>query len=201
MATNYSTSEIKKKKEETGIEAPKKLDIQTKTKTVSATDKLLKRFIKTDAKSVKDFVIYEFLIPNAVKLARDSIVNALDMFLLGKCGGSKASNTNYTSFSNGSSNNNSGSRWSGESNKQRSIERLESILFNSRADAEDYLDAIRERIITFKRCSLLDCFDMLQKTETSPADDSYGWRDISMAEIYACQGGFAIRYPRVICIN
>lgn len=200
MATNYSVKEVKAKASANGKEPVKKLNITTKVKTESATDKLLKRFIKTDAKGLKEYVVNEFLIPNAIRLLRDTAVNAIDMLLLGKMSGKSSSsgNTNYTSFGSG---NGQQSRWSNESNKQKSIDRLQAVLFESRQDAEDYIEAVRERIRSYGRCSLLDCFDMLEKTNCAPTDDNYGWKDFSTATAYACQGGFAIDYPRVICIN
>lgn len=203
MPTNYSTKEVKAKAAAAGKPEVKKLNIATRTKQVSATDKLLKRFIKTDAKSLKEYVINDFLIPNCLRLLRDTAVNAIDMLLLGKAGGKSSSGNSgtrdYTSFS-GSGVASNGSRWSPEANKQRSIDKLSSIIFNSRGDAEAFLGAIDERIRLYKRCSLLDCFDMLEKTNTSPTDENYGWRSIDGAEIRACQGGFEIIYPRVICI-
>lgn len=198
---DYSVKDIKAKAKAAGKPEVQKLNIQTKTKTMSATDKLIKRFVKTDAASLKEYVINEFLIPNALLLVRNTLVNTIDMMFLGKAGATGTSgHKNYTSFS-GTGISSNANRWSQESVKQRSIDRLSSLVFNSRADAENFLAAIDERIRTYKRCSLLDCFDMLEKTNTSPTDENYGWRSIDGAVIRACQGGFEIVYPRVICIS
>lgn len=165
----------------------RKLDPVVKKDGIVSTKKPLSKkfaevFIKEDIKDVKEYIIFDVLIPGAKKL----FLNTLSMILIGEAmdTGKSRSRDGRTSYS------------SYYRSKDRERERKEryyedehldyqDIVLSRRSDAEDVVDALHERIDKFGSASIADLFDLID-VASKYTDNNYGWtskRDIGVRRV------------------
>lgn len=161
--------------------------------------KIANLFIKSDFESVKKWVIEEKLVPGATNLFLDT----LSMFLTGDSR-YRSSRTNY---------NNSSRILVGPKDDQTDVRRTiarsrsdyRDIIFASKEDAMDVVDAMKATIDRYERgVSILDLFDFADKADKcTSADDNYGWKELpedTRSYVIQTSEGYELRLPGVVVL-
>lgn len=185
-------------------EAPqKKEDI---AKVLSGNAKLRRRgltkrfadiFFAGDIKDVKTYIFTDVLVPAIKETFRDIWTKGLDMMLWGDTAPRKKSSSSSggTYISYGSSFR-SDSKERLPSKQNRLLHRFDDIVLESRADAEELIETLNDRIKRYGEATVGDLYDVLEITPTWADDvEAWGWTDIRSASITRNREGYIVELP------
>lgn len=173
--------------------------------------KFVNSFFAADFETVKKTAWKEVIAPGIRDLVFETGSNALSMFLFGDTAGvgrGRSRGTHYESIYNSRSNVGRAAATRNSkptsSNKRRSIPgpySYEEVCCETRADAKDLIDNMRDIVETYGYISVMDLYD-LAEMDTEFTDQNYGWDDVSGASIYkAAPDEYIIKMERPIPLN
>lgn len=166
-----------------------------KTKKKTLVQKFAEAFVPEDVSNVKEYIFEDLMIPAAKKLIDDIVSNGVSMLLWGGKGrsnsGSKASRINYNSL-----HDNRGSSVA----RTRSRYDYDDVILDTRRDADDVLERMREIVREYGMVSVADLYDLVGITGNY-TDNKYGWTDIRNAYVEHVRDGYLIRMPRIVPLN
>lgn len=205
LPSNSKKSKTAQEKTENRIKpVVKKGDVVRKKKSTSR--KFIDSFFGEDISNVKDYLIFDVVIPSLKDGIIDAVTNGLTMLLTGNRGSSKHRGSRIVS--NGGTNyskiytlNGSGSRSDRPFNKARDSRYAmtngmeDEIILQSRAEAEEVLEVLICRVEDYGNATVGDLYDALGET-SSPTDRKWGWFDLSSARVVRVTDGYLIRLPR-----
>lgn len=187
--------DAKQKQEMEGKRAEKIVRGKVKTKK-NEMRKLTDIFISEDVSNVKNYIIFDVLIPTFKKTIYDIVVNSLDISLFGGRGGSKrsrADRVSYDSYSRRDERTYSSSRTtSGYS--------YDDIILETRGEAVAVLSRMDEIMEEYEIVRVADLYDLVGITGEH-TDNKYGWTNIRNAEIVRVRDGYTIKMPRALPIR
>ena len=200
---NYPSNSAKSKEKES-VERVKRESVvsgATKTRKQNELQKAAKSFISTDLSSIGKYILGSVLIPNAKKIISDIVTNSINMMLYGENGYYKSSSSfpaskiSYNKMFTGGP--------IQDYSKMKAANGLEydDILFDNRGDAEAVLSALEDIINQFGKASVCDLYDLAQITTSNYMLDKYGWTDLHTAQIRVVNGGYVIKFPRVVALD
>jgi hypothetical protein len=155
-----------------------------KTKKKSALERFSDDFFSGDAKTIKEYAVKDVLIPSFKRMLSTLVSNAVDILLFGEVKNksfpdgrsNKYSYTSYSSYYDGGS--------QIKTRQTRPIipqrEDYRKWVFTE-SDAKRALMFLRNEIANYDRVSLSKLYQFCGKT-WSPADENYGWFDLSTAD-------------------
>lgn len=180
-------------------EAPKKV-VSAKPK-VKKKSEVANAFISDDAKNVKNYIIFDVLIPSMKKALSDIITDGIDMILFGETRSTKkvsqSTRVSYGSYYASDSRRDRNYRSTYDRTPSRSYENL---IFESRADAEAVLDAMLDVLDRYQIVSVSDMYEFADMS-SNYTDNNLGWDDLSNARIERVRDGYRIRLPRPIPLD
>mgnify|MGYP000009259717 FL=1 len=166
-----------------------------KTKKKKGVSKLKEALIADSAKDVGSHAFLDVLIPAMKKAFSDIVKDGVDMILYGETRGRKSSsNASYVSYRTYSDRDRDRRDDRRSSN---SIFNLDDIILESRADADDVLDAMSDLIETYESVSVADLYDLIGIDVSGRYTyNDYGWTSLRNAEIVEVHEGYWIKLPR-----
>ena len=183
------------------IETPKKQGVKQvatgKIRKPSVGEKFREAFIAEDAKTVKQYVIFDVIFPGLKDLTLSILHGAVDMIFTGKTTGKKR-NGYY-----GVNHNNYGGYYGGsgsQANNQVKSWTYENVTFANRNEAEDVLEQMRVYLDEYHRVSIAT-FNELAGVTGEYTDNRYGWKTLSDAKVMYHQGEYFIDFPRPRDLN
>lgn len=175
--------------------------VQAHKKKKGLSEKFAESFVKEDTDSVKDYVIFDVIVPAVKDIASDVITGAVDMLLYGETRGRGRSRrrgstkVSYDSFYRNTSRSSS-HRSNSRRDERRKKENYNDILYDSRDDADEVLDTLLELIETDGEATIADLYDLSGITADF-ADEGWGWTNLSSAKVRKDRsGGWYIDLPR-----
>lgn len=154
-------------------------------------------FIAEDLQSVKDYILWDVLIP----YAKDTIEDIIHVMLRGKDNVSSRRKTAGSRISYGRYYEKN-ERREYESNRARPAFDYGDIIFESRGDAEVVLMAMDEALQKFGVVSVGDLYDLAEVSTTNYAVNKYGWTDIHSATVVGNpRDGYRIKLPRALPLD
>jgi len=81
------------------------------------------------------------------------------------------------------------------SDKARTLHDFDDVILESRGEAEDVLDRMRELIAQFDVATVADFYDLVGITSNF-TEDKWGWTDLRSARVTHVRGGYLISMPR-----
>lgn len=159
----------------------------------SAFKRVMDSFIKTDAKTIRDFMIDDFIIPNIKK----GILEVINMIFYNtpttqKSQGWNSPKISYGGFVNGTAQN------SHRTQTKRDVGfNFDKIVFASRGDAERVLNAMCGAIEQYGVVSVLDLYDLAHISVDIFTADKYGWKDLSTADVVRGSDGYYLKLPDI----
>lgn len=162
------------------------------------TRKLTDVFIAEDAVNVKNYVLFDVIVPSIKKALYDLVVGALDMTLFGGRGngGAKRSTADKVSYKdyNGISSRRD-DRFT--STKTATGYSYDDITLESRGEAEAVLSRMDEIIEEYNEVRVADLYDLVGITGEY-TDNKYGWTNIRSARVVRTRDGYKIEMPRAL---
>lgn len=162
------------------------------------TRKITDVFITEDAANVKNYVLFDVIVPSIKKALYDLVVGALDMTLFGGRGGgsnkrSTADKVSYKDY-NGISRRDDRPH---DSTRTMSGYSYDTITLESRGEAESVLARMDEIIEEYDEVRVADLYDLVGITGDY-TDNKYGWKNIRSARVVRTRDGYKIEMPRAL---
>lgn len=176
------------------------------TKKPQSTGKsFLQEFIVEDCKSIRDYLIFDVLIPASKNAISDLVTGGVDMLLFGSAGGRRSTRSSGTNYSTISTNRAGGQKIIRyEDNNKPANPRVSNngtfryndIYFRSRGEAEAVLSAAIDTLEKYEALSVADLYDICGM-DSDYTDNKYGWTNLNGACVQRTSDGFMIKMPRV----
>ena len=190
-------------KEEQAKKAAESKNLQ---KVVSGNVKVRKRseatkfkdlFISEDAHNVGSYILMEVLVPATKKAIADIVTNGIDMLLYGESGsGRRRSNADRVSFDKMYDRGDSRR----VASSSRSTYNYDELYFETRGEAEDVLDRMREIVSNYGIVSVADLYE-LAGVVGNYTDQRYRWTGLRNTDVVRTRYGYQIRLPRAMVIE
>ena len=153
--------------------------------------------LSEDGKKVKQYVLFDVLIPAVKKAISDIVTNGIDMLLYGETRSERRTGvTNYVSY------NRAYDRVRDRDDRRavRSTYSFDDVILDRKSDADDVLDAMNDIIDHYGVVSVADYYDLVGITENY-TDNKYGWTSLRSAEVVRVRDGYSIRLPKAMVID
>ena len=169
----------------------------------SAGRKFLSEFLADDISNIKDYILWDVLLPAVKNAISDTITNGIDMLLFGQTR-TRGSNTvkRITPYSSLYSSSNRVVKYNDiqeqQSRKNRGLSgySYQEVVLASRPEAEDVLAHMRIYLDRYGVVSVSDLYDAVGEVPEM-MDTKWGWTDLTGACVQRCSDGYLIRMPRV----
>lgn len=198
---NYG-SNSHKSKEQTPDIPEKKTEQVTTGKVVVRKKPLGKKFLETfvqeDGTSLKEYLIFDVVVPATKNLLLDLLQQGSQRLFYGSSRPA-SSRQNYTGggtqvrYNSMYGTGNQGSPRS-ISNRSRSVHDFSEVMLDSRVEAENVLDRLGDLIEQYGIASVSDFYDCVGITG-SFTDNKYGWTNLAQAHVRQTRGGYLIEFP------
>lgn len=170
-----------------------------KVKKESVGKKFSNVFLSDTFDNVKNYLVFDVIVPAVKDLVVDMISNGTNMLVYGNSSSGRSRNkrsgekTSYTSYYRGGSNKDKDER----KTVSRDRHGLSEIIFESRTDAKEVTDMMLELLDKFKVVSVADYYELSNAADLeSYTDRKYGWYELDEMTITRDREGYKIRLPR-----
>ena len=176
-------------------------------------DNFLKKIVSSDIKSTYVNVTNDVVIPGVKNLLITVLKRSIDYLFTGGYSSSGTSwasgdRIDYSKYFSRSQNINSagGAVKSFTPNVMPStsiamkMDEINSIVYPTRAEAEDILFKLKEYCAKYQMVSVLDYYDLIGK-KTSPAINKYGWNSLENVDITSTFEGYKIVFPKIVILE
>lgn len=188
-----------KSKEETEISEEKKeiapitTNVVTKEKRVRS--KFADAFFGEEIGSVKDYIIYDVIVPAVKNTIVDGITNTVEMIFGVSPRKGKGRDRDYVSYASYYKSDRRDSRRTDYADRSARYD-YRDITFASRVDADEVLNALRDLVEDYRQASVADLYDLCGITGNFQ-DHKYGWYDLRGTRVVRVRDGYEIDLPRV----
>ena len=167
---------------------------KVKTKKKSGANKFSDVFVTEDISSVKDYILYEVLLPAAKKTLSEIVSNGIDMLLYGETKSKSKSRGSKVSYSKYYDDREDDYR---RSSRRRAVGYdYEDVILESRREAEEVLNRMEDLIDSYGVVSVADLYDLVG-ISGKYTDNKYGWTNLRDADIERTRDGYLLVFPRV----
>jgi hypothetical protein len=165
--------------------------------------KFTETFLGEDIENVKDYLIFDVLIPKAKETISDFVSQGIDILLFGektsksdrvKRSGGK-SYVSYSSYYEKPENN---SRYSRPTSRSRHS--FDDILLETRGEADEVLSCLVELVDRYGCATVADLYDLVGVT-SEYTDNKWGWEMLGDASIRRTRDGYLLELPRPIVLE
>jgi hypothetical protein len=159
-------------------------------------DKFGGAFLSEDSGTVVNYVVMEVLVPAAKNMISDSISQGIERILFGDSkprSQSRSGHTNYSTYSDRYKTRDENRREM--SRRSRATHDFSDVILESRGEAEDVLDGLRNLISQYEVATVNELYDLVGLTGEF-TDDKWGWYDLRSASVRAIRGGYLLNLPR-----
>lgn len=169
-----------------------------KTHKPSPFKRLKDNFVEEDGSTVKQYIIFDVIIPGIKNIVADSLINTINMIFFGEGkpksnvirNGKKSSIIHYDK----PSYRQESSARRMLSSKARSRHDFKEIVMESRGEAEEVLSQLVDLIVDYEEATVQDFYSLVGITSNS-IDPKWGWKDLSMACVKRVRDGYIIDMP------
>lgn len=164
-------------------------------------------FIAEDIGVVKDYVVNDLVIPWTKDLIGDILHNTVDMLFFGKNSGrssrSRSGSGRRADVGHVSYRSYYDDKRDREERRDRSNSRFtyDDIVFDSRIDAENVLEQMKDIIDTYDLVRVLDLYDLAGVSPAPHTGHNFGWTNLSRAYVDRVRDGYIIKLPKPVAID
>ncbi len=199
LSVSAPSNSIKNREEKEKKKVEKVITGNVIRKKPSVSKKVTDVFLGEDIDNIKDYVIFDVMIPALKDLIFDVFSGGLSMTLFGNSTrkNSKLYNNkgntyvSYNSMYNGSSKNSQRSI----TDRSRSLYNFDEIILESKAEADEVLSNLVDLIDDYGIASVGDLYDSLG-IHSDFTDQSYGWMNLSSASVRRVREGYILHLPK-----
>jgi hypothetical protein len=161
--------------------------------------KFKETFVGKDAGNVKNYIIWDVLVPAAKATLDDIVSSGVKMILFGEVRPNNVRRERGRSYVSYDKAWNSRDRTT-STRESSSTNRARHIILGSRSEAEDVLSFMSDLIVSYGQATVGDLLSLVGMT-TAFTDESYGWDDLSRASVSRVPNGYLIQVPRPILLD
>ena len=197
-----NSHKFKEEQKETQGENKKRVEkVVTGAVKVKKKNNFASAIISEDAKSVKNYVLMDVLVPAFKKLISDIVTDGIDIILYGGTNkGKKRGNIDYVSYNKFAGGGRDDNR-DFNAYKARTGYSYDDIKLESRGEAEAVLRHMGDLIETYGVVSVADLYDLVGESHNY-TDNKYGWTNLRNAEpVRARGGGYLLSLPKALPID
>lgn len=194
----YQANSHKAKAEKQAVEKKKIEKVvkgKVKVKKKGELGKFAGMFISEDAGDVKSYILMDVIVP----LIKKGITETVDMILYGGSGSGSGRGSSKISYSSYYDRRDSDRRASHSTVRTGRYD-FDSIILESRGEAEEVLDRLCELIDTYKVASVADLYDLVG-VDFEYTDNKYGWMNLRNAEVVRVRDGYTLKLPKAVPID
>lgn len=207
MSEEFASNSHKSREERKKV--PKVIQGEATLKKKTSTQKFAENFISDDVQSVKNYIMFDVLVPALKDTFYDMVTSGLSM-LLGtdvrssrRHGGGPNQRESYSGYYN--NRNTSRTSYGSRSDDRDHIrvhdrESIDDILLDTRGEAEAVRDIMDGIIDNYGSASVLDLKEATGMSTTAQ-DSKYGWYDLNSSSIARTKDGYLLRLPRVTLLD
>lgn len=156
-------------------------------------------FFAKDIDDVKNYLIYDVLLPEAKDALYALINNGAQMFLYGETRNKRNPNTNGIRFSYNKCYDQGKPERNTLTNKAN-LTRLDDVVFDDMRDAEEVLNSMVDILETYGTVSVSEFCELANRPDEY-TDRKYGWTNLATAEVRRMSGGgYYIKFPKAILL-
>ncbi len=201
-------------------EAPpeeKKIERVTEGKVIRQKPSLGKRFtslfIAGDQDSVMKYVMMDVLLPGARDMVADAVTQYVERMIFGEARstsrrpGIRSASTgvpgyvSYNRYAAGASKATpEAPRAGGLSVRDRATHNFESLVLETRPDAEEVIDRLFDLIAKYEQATVADLYELSGLTSEF-TDQNWGWTDIRGADVQRVRNGYLLRLPAPVSLK
>lgn len=195
-----SNSHKSKEKKKEVVESKKIIKGKVSRKKETLGRRVKDEFISEDSKGVFEYLLTDVFIPAAKDTIMNLISGGIEMMLYGTDDGGyrrdrRGRDRNRTRVSYDSYYDRNDRR--SERRSRRNTHRIDDVIFDSRAEAEDVLSTMIDYIDTYDFVTIGHFYDMVGES-TTPGDFKWGWERLGDAKVVREREGYVISTPRPI---
>ena len=200
MTNNYVNNSLKnrEKHQDQKKQVVKVVKGKAKTKKKSELSRIASNIISEEAKSIKEYAIYDVVIPVVKDTITQLIKGSIDMLFYGEVRSSSSSRRTSSNASRVSYRD-----YYDDRNIRRDLTRTstrysyDDITFEYRQDAEEVLNRMDEIVEQYGVVTVADLFDLAGITGNGYTDQNYGWTSTRSASVERNrQGEFILKLQR-----
>ena len=186
MTNNYVNNSLKNREnhQDQKKQVVKVVKGKAKTKKKSELSRIASNIISEEAKSIKEYAIYDVVIPVVKDTITQLIKGSIDMLFYGEVRSSSSSRRNSSNASRVSYRD-----YYDDRNTRRDLTRTstrysyDDITFECRQDAEEVLNRMDEIVEQYGVVTVADLFDLAGITGNGYTDQNYGWTSTRSASV------------------
>lgn len=200
MTNNYVNNSLKNREnhQDQKKQVVKVVKGKAKTKKKSEISRIASNIISEEAKSIKEYAIYDVVIPVVKDTITQLIKGSIDMLFYGEVRSSSSSRRNSSNASRVSYRD-----YYDDRSIRRDLSRTstrysyDDITFEYRQDAEEVLNRMDEIVEQYGVVTVADLFDLAGITGNGYTDQNYGWTSTRSASVERNrQGEFFLKLQR-----
>lgn len=194
---NSNKYHMGKAKEESEIHRESVVKGKVSIRQKSSIQKAIEVFFVKDVEDVKNYLIYDVLLPELKDALYNLINNGAQMFLYGNARNKRYPNNNGgIRISYNKCSENPKIEHSSSNNGLRNGTRLDDVTFEDRSDAEEVLNSMVDILETYGSVSIAEFCELANRPDEY-TDRKYGWTNLATAEVRRMSGGgYYIKFPK-----
>ena len=190
---NYKNNSEKSKREGTQAPAEKKVISGEIRENTSLKSKIKSTFLGGDISSVRDYIIDEVILPNVVDGLMNAVNGAISIWfhrdpVARRRGDDRVA---YNAISSSKS-----TKTHEREIATRNSTDISEICLESRADAINVINYLRDRIEDYNAATVADFYDAIGASSNF-TDNDYGWNNLDAAYISQSRDGYSVILPKV----
>lgn len=166
--------------------------------------KIADLFLDEDVSSVKGYILFDVVIPAIKNTIVDIVTNGIEMLFWGDSRGSRRASgrrdrTSYESYyASGRSSSRARRRDDDDDTEHRQSKMdYRDVIFESRGEAEEVLQALMEACAVYHQVTVADLFDAAGVTGNGFTDQKWGWTNLDGCSTRRVRDGYVIDLPRL----
>lgn len=208
---NFPSNSIKKEEDEKdSIKKPDVITTNVVRKKKTLKEKFSQMFLEENLDNVIHYVVHDVLVPAAEATFKDSLEGGLSMLLHGekrdprsnRIGGASYITSYGDYFSQGNRSSMPRPKNPGRdfSTRKRTMGNFDDIVIKTRLEAEDVLIRLTGLVEQYDQATVDDLYSAVGITGDY-TDRSYGWVNLTRANVVPCRGGYLLNLPKPIYLN
>lgn len=199
---NYpSNSHADRKAAEAGERARPKPVVTSEVKEASRgiLGRVVKDFVQEDRHTLAEYIVLEVMIPAAKNLVLDMLNKGGERMLYGitRPGGRTGRATGFYNYGGTPQASRTADPRPSLSRQARSGHKFSEVVINTRGEAEDVLDGLRQLVDQYGSATVSDLYDLLGLTGDF-TDNKWGWEDLRRASVRTIRGGYVLDLPDTV---
>jgi hypothetical protein len=161
--------------------------------------RVVKDFVQEDSHTLVEYIVLEVMIPAAKNLVLDMLNKGGERMLYGitRPGGRTGRATGFYNYGGTPQAARAADPRPPLSRQARSGHKFNEVIINTRGEAEDVLDGLRQLVDQYGSASVSDLYDLLGLTGDF-TDNKWGWEDLRRGSVRTIRGGYVLDLPDTV---